>query len=104
MRRIIFIGLLACLPSLPARAEIECQTPMEAWQPVSRLREVTDKMGWTVLKIRADDGCYHVLATDRDGRVVKAVFDPQSLKLLGPSHDSDDEDHETTGGSADSAD
>lgn len=99
MRRIILIGLLACLSSLPARAEIECSTPMEAWQPVAKLRAVVAQMGWTVQKIRADDGCYHVLATDRSGHVVKGVFDPQSLKLLGPSDEADDESQEKDGSS-----
>jgi hypothetical protein len=70
---------------------------MEAWQPVAKLRAVTDQMGWTVQKIRADDGCYHVLATDRNGQVVKGVFDPQSLKLLGPSDEASDEKHEKKG-------
>lgn len=99
MRRIIIIGLLACFLGQMARAEIECSTPMEAWQPIAKLRAVTDQMGWTVLKIRADDGCYHVRATDRSGHVVKAVFDPQSLKLLGEADEADDESHETKGSS-----
>jgi hypothetical protein len=48
-------------------------------------------LGLTVIKIRADDGCYHVKATDKDGKPVEAVFDPQTLQLLASS----DADHET---------
>ncbi len=64
---------------------------------VAKLRAITDQMGWTVVKIRADDGCYHVLATDRNGQVVKGVFDPQSLKLIGPSDEAQGEKHEHKG-------
>ncbi len=87
MRRIILAATLACLavPGLvgPALAEIECSTPMDDWKPIAALRVEAVKLGWTVEKIRADDGCYHVKATDQDGKPVEGVFDPQSLKLLG---------------------
>ena len=92
MRRIILALPLLCL-ALPAMAEIECSTPMDDWKPVAALREEAVKLGWTVEKIRADDGCYRVKATDKDGKPVEGVFDPQSLKLLGRS----DEDHEENG-------
>ena len=90
MRRIILALPLLCLSLVPARAEIECSTPMDDWKPVADLRAEAVKLGWTVQKIRADDGCYHVRATDKDSKPVEAVFDPQTLKLLGTSND----DHE----------
>ena len=92
MRRIILALPLLCLAA-PATAEIECSTPMDDWKPVADLRAEAVKLGWTVEKIRADDGCYHVKATDKDGKPVEGVFDPQSLKLLGRS----DEHHEKPG-------
>lgn len=93
MRRIILAATLCCLTTAPAWAEIECTTPMDDWQPIANLRAEAVKLGWTVEKIRADDGCYHVKATDQDGKPVEGVFDPQSLKLLGRS----DDDHEKKG-------
>lgn len=98
MRRIILATTLTCLAFGlgtigPALAEVECSTPMENWQPVANLRAEAVKLGWVVVKVRADDGCYHVKATDKDGKPVEGVFDPQTLKLLGRS----DEDHETNG-------
>ena len=106
MRRILLICLLASLTALPARADISCTTPMDDWQPVASLRAEAVKLGWAVEKIRADDGCYHVKATDQDGRPVEGVFDPRSLKLLGRSdadhenghHDKGDLDAPKTGG------
>ena len=97
MRPALVIATLACLlPSL-ALAEVECHAPMDNWQPVAALRAEVVKMGLTVIKIRADDGCYHVKATDKDGKPVEAVFDPQTLQLLATS----DADHEK--GEADEA-
>jgi len=64
---------------------------MDNWQPVAALKAEVAKLGLTVIKIRADDGCYHVKATDKDGKPVEAVFDPQTLHLLARS----DGDHET---------
>lgn len=90
MRRLILAATLTCLTLGPARAEIECRTPMDDWQPVAALKAEAVKLGLTVIKIRADDGCYHVRATDKDGKTVEAVFDPQTLRLLGTS----DTDHE----------
>lgn len=91
MRPTLLIAAIVCaLPTL-ALAEVECHTPMETWKPVDALRAEVAKLGLTVIKIRADDGCYHVKATDKDGKPVEAVFDPQTLQVLATS----DADHET---------
>ena len=91
MRTALVIATFACLlPSL-ALAEVECHAPMDNWQPVAALKVEVVKLGLTVIKIRADDGCYHVKATDKDGKPVEAVFDPQTLQLLASSN----ADHET---------
>lgn len=82
MSRIMLIAALICLAIGPAMAEVQCPTPMDDWQPVANLKAEAVRLGLTVIKIRADDGCYHVKATDKDGKPVDAVFDPQSLKLL----------------------
>lgn len=91
MRTALVIATIACLlPSL-ALAEVECHKPMADWQPVAALKAEAVKLGLKVIKIRADDGCYLVKATDHSGAVVIAVFDPQTLHLLTTS----DADHET---------
>lgn len=87
---LMFAALTCLLPSL-AMAELECHTPMQDWQPVAALKAKVAKLGLTVIKVRADDGCYLVKATDKDGKPVEAVFDPQTLQLLANS----DADHET---------
>lgn len=91
MRSALFLAALALLAPTLALAEVECHAPMDNWQPVAALKAEVAKLGLTVIKIRADDGCYHVKATDQDGNPVEAVFDPQTLQLLASS----DADHET---------
>lgn len=101
--------LLAAAVALAAqttavRAEVECEEPMADWQPVSKLVESVTAQGWTVLKVRADDGCYHLRATDKDGKPVEAIFDPVSLRLLATGetnhehHEGDKHDAPSTGG------
>lgn len=91
MRPTLMFAALTCLLPTLAMAEVECHAPMDVWQPVAALKATAVKLGLTVIKIRADDGCYHVKATDKDGKPVEAVFDPQTLQLLATS----DADHET---------
>ncbi|MBI1170928.1 PepSY domain-containing protein [bacterium] len=97
MSRIILLSLIASLAFSAARAEIECTAGMANWKPVADLVAAAEQLGWTVTKVRADDGCYHVRATDRNGRAVQAVFDPETLKLLGRSGDDNEGkgDHDT---------
>ncbi len=90
MRPALFLAALALLAPTLALAEVECHAPMDNWQPLAALKAEVAKLGLTMIKIRADDGCYHVQATDKDGNPVEAVFDPQTLQLLASS----DADHE----------
>jgi hypothetical protein len=100
MRRIILATVLTCLALGPALAEVECKTPMDDWQPVAALKAAAEKLGLTVQRIRADDGCYHVKATDKTGKAVEVVFDPQTLTLL-ESSEKDLEKGDHTEGDAD---
>lgn len=97
MSRIILLSLLGLLAFTPARAEVECTAGMADWRPVADLVAAAEKLGWTVTKVRADDGCYHVRATDKTGRAVQGVFDPETLILLGHSGDDNEGqgDHDT---------
>jgi hypothetical protein len=80
----------------PAQAEIECTAGMANWKPVTALVAEAKTLGWTVTKVRADDGCYHVRGTDKAGHSVQGVFDPETLELLGLSGDTEGKsDHDT---------
>jgi hypothetical protein len=83
---------------MAARAdEQRCTGVIADWQPRSALVKMAEDMGWTVSRIRADDGCYTIRGRNKDGREIRARVDPVSLKVLSTRegrrhHDDDDED------------
>ncbi|WP_407049335.1 PepSY domain-containing protein [Methyloraptor flagellatus] len=101
LRRLLAIGALtigtltfgAAPWTIAAYADGRCDVPLAEWQPREALQKKLEAQGWTVLRIRADDGCYKVVATDETGAMVKRKFDPRNLTPLarggpgpGPGH------------------
>lgn len=74
-------ALLALVASSAAFAEENCSDPVADWQPRERLRQQAEAYGWTVQRIRVDDGCYEVRGLDRKGNRIEAGFAPASLRL-----------------------
>lgn len=93
------LGLLVLsvgMASLPAWADDDCSAPLELWQSREAVRQLAAAKGWQVHRLKIDDGCYEVRATDAEGRAFKAKLDPETLKVLTIKHrDRDrDRDHE----------
>ena len=86
----------------------ECEARIGDWQPRSAVVTMAEQRGWTVQRIKTDDGCYEILCTDKDGRSFEAIVDPATLEVLatedrrgdddddrgrdGRRHDDDDDD------------
>lgn len=66
----------------PAMAGPRCHVSMSDWQPRQALEEKLKAEGWTIRRIKSDDGCYKVHGTRGDGRRVKATFAPDTLVLI----------------------
>lgn len=60
----------------------ECEARIGEWQPRSAVVKMAEARGWTVQRIKTDDGCYEILCTDKDGRRFEAVVDPATLQVL----------------------
>lgn len=60
----------------------DCTDPVAQWQPRENLRQQLEDQGWTVQRIKVDDGCYEVKGLDADGHRVKAEYAPASLNLM----------------------
>lgn len=79
-----------------AYAETDCDDPISAWKPRALLRQQVEQRGWTVQRIKVDDGCYEVRGIDRMGNKVKAKYAPASLRIrsleveFGPAGDASD--------------
>jgi hypothetical protein len=60
----------------------ECEARIGDWQPRSAVVKMAEERGWTVQRIKTDDGCYEILCTDKDGRSFEAIVDPATLEVL----------------------
>ena len=65
-----------------ARADDDCHVPMERWQPREAVQTMAAGRGWTVTRIKIDDGCYEIRGTDEGGRPFKAKIDPATLEIV----------------------
>lgn len=89
-------ALAAIAISGSALADSDCTDPVAQWKPRDVLRQQVERGGWTVQRIKVDDGCYEVRGTDRRGNKVKAKYSPATLRIrsleveFGPDGDASD--------------
>lgn len=88
---VIFLGGTALSAGM-AHAEVECAIPMANWQPRGAVVEKAVENGWDVKRIKIDDGCYEVYATDSDGRVFEIKLRPDTLEMVEMQYDDHDSD------------
>lgn len=77
--------ILACVAALsagPARADEECFVPMADWKPREAVAALAAQRGWTVRRIKIDDGCYNIVGTDAQGQWIKVTVHPSTLKII----------------------
>lgn len=93
MNKVLLIFTLATVALAPkAWAGDDCAVPMTDWQPRSAVAAVAKAQGWTIRRIRIDDGCYEVIGTDAQGRAIEAKLNPGTLHILEVEFE--DEGHE----------
>jgi hypothetical protein len=79
------LTILASLVALPvgsAMADDDCFVPMADWKPREAVASMAAGLGWTVRRIKIDDGCYEIIGTDAEGREVEATVNPATLEIL----------------------
>ncbi|MEX0407885.1 PepSY domain-containing protein [Aquibium sp. LZ166] len=79
------LTILASLIALPlgvAMADDDCFVPMVDWKPREAVATMAAGLGWTVRRIKIDDGCYEIIGTDAEGRRVEATVNPATLEIL----------------------
>ncbi|WP_223487021.1 PepSY domain-containing protein [Pseudomonas sp. A-RE-19] len=75
-------ALLSFLLNGYALADEDCSDPVSDWQPRETLRQqVEQQYGWSVQRIKVDDGCYKLKGLDRKGNTIEASYSPASLHL-----------------------
>ena len=68
----------------------DCNLPMANWQPREAVQKMAEARGWTVRRIKTDDGCYEVKGRDENGREIEVKVDPGSLAIVDMQRDDDD--------------
>jgi len=83
MKKLILSTLLfSTLGAGAALASDLCSVPKNEWQPQEALQQKLEGEGWKIRKIKVDDGCYEVYATDANGKRMESYFDPKSFELV----------------------
>lgn len=86
----ILLGSLA--PGVAMADDDDCKVPMAQWQPREAVVDMAKARGWTVRRIKIDDGCYEIRGQDENGRAIKAKVDPASLAVIRLKHKGGDRD------------
>ncbi len=60
----------------------DCRVPMEGWQPREAVQKMAEAKGWTVRRIKTDDGCYEIKGRDAEGREIEVKVDPATLEMV----------------------
>ena len=97
-KSLLLASILAALSvgSLAYADDDDCYVPMSKWQSLEAVRSMAQAQGWTVRRIKIDDGCYEIKGYDASGREIEVKIDPSTLAVVekeyeGREHDDDEE-------------
>ncbi|MFN4281574.1 MAG: PepSY domain-containing protein [Alphaproteobacteria bacterium] len=76
----ILLGALT--PVIALADDDDCSVPMAQWQPRDAVEQMAKMHGWTVSRIKVDDGCYEIRGQDEGGHAFEAKVDPGSLAVI----------------------
>jgi len=79
------LALLAALPATAAFAGETCNVPPQQRQSFEALGRLAGDFGWTIDRMKIDDGCYELRVTDASGNVLKVKIDPATLEVVDGS-------------------
>lgn len=81
-KTLTMLAFLAVLPGGVAVADDDCLVPMADWQPREAVARLADENGWTVRRIKIDDGCYEINGSDAEGRRIEVTVHPATLQVI----------------------
>lgn len=79
---VVAILVLACSGPGIAMADDDCHGSMDRWKPREAVETMAAGQGWTVARIKIDDGCYEIRGTDQNGLAFTAKVDPETLEIV----------------------
>jgi hypothetical protein len=87
------MSFLALLPVGAAFADDDCFVPMADWQPRHAVARLAEENGWSVRRIKIDDGCYEIDGEDADGRRIEVTVHPSTLQVIALEYEDDRHDN-----------
>ena len=63
-------------------ADDDCVVPMADWQPRDAVLRMAADKGWSVRRIKIDDGCYEIDGRDAEGRGIEVTVSPGDLQVI----------------------
>lgn len=89
-RMLAMLAFLAAFAALKASADDDCLVPISDWQPRGAVERLAEANGWTVRRIKIDDGCYEIKGSDAEGRPIEVTLDPATLQVIELEYEDDD--------------
>ncbi len=74
--------LLTTLGAGAASAAELCQVPEAEWQPKEALEQKLQADGWSIKKVKIDEGCYEVYGTNATGEKQEVYFNPKTFDVV----------------------
>ena len=91
-KTLTIIGFLAVFPAGMALADDDCFVPMSDWHPRDAVARLAEENGWTVRRIKIDDGCYEIKGRDAEGRPIEVTVHPFTLEVIEIEYEDDADD------------
>ena len=88
-KTLTILAFVASLPAGAALADDDCFVPMADWQPREEVAALATRQGWTVRRIKIDDGCYKIDGRDAEGRKIEVKVQPGTLQIVEFEYDDD---------------
>ena len=85
MKRQLLITLLALAASGTAFAQHaeKCDPiPKDEWKPRAELERKLKNEGWTISRVKIENGCYEVYGKNASGKKMETFFHPKTLEVV----------------------
>lgn len=91
-KTLMLIAFLGLLPASVALADDDCFVPMADWQPREAVAKLAKDKGWTVRRIKIDDGCYEIDGRDAAGHRIEVTIHPATLSVIAVEREENGDD------------
>ncbi len=91
--KLTILAFLAAFPAGMARSDDDCFVPMANWKPREAVAQLAAEQGWTLRRIKIDDGCYQIDGRDAQGRAIEVKIHPGTLAIIEFEFEDQDQMH-----------